>query len=75
MKVKAIKDYFDLEMNRSVKELEEFEVSEARASVLAGSNNKAMQPLVEIIEEATTTPPEVVTEAEPPKKRGRKKNG
>lgn len=52
MKVKAIKDYFDLELNRAVKALDEFEVSAGRAKELAGSDNKAMQPLVEIIEEA-----------------------
>ena len=50
MKVKAIKDYFDLELNRAVKNLEEFEVSAARAKELSGTENKARQKLVEIIE-------------------------
>lgn len=54
MKVKAIKDYFDLEMKKAVKALDEFEVSDARAKELAGSNNKAKQPLVEILETPTT---------------------
>ena len=50
MKVKAIKDYFDLELNRAVKNLEEFEVSATRAKELSGTENKARQKLVEIIE-------------------------
>lgn len=55
MKVKAIKDYFDLELNRAVKALDEFEVSAARAKELASVNNKAKQPLVEILESTTPT--------------------
>ena len=55
MKVKALKDYFDLELNRAVKALDEFEVSAARARELAGADNKARQPLVEIIK--ATSPP------------------
>lgn len=62
MKVKAIKDYFDLEMNKAVKALDEFEVSAARAKELASENNKAHQPLVEVLEDAPT-----------PKKSGGKK--
>lgn len=50
MKVKCIKAYFDLEMNRAVKELEEFEVTAARGKELSSRNNKAGIPLVEIIE-------------------------
>lgn len=50
MKVKVIKDYFDLELNKAVKALDEYEVSAARAKELAGSDNKAHQPLVEILE-------------------------
>lgn len=50
MKVKCIKDYFDLEMNRAVKALEEFEVTAARGRELASAKNKAGFPLVEIIE-------------------------
>lgn len=52
MKVKAIKDYFDLELNRTIQNLEEFEVSAARAKELSGTENKARQKLVEIIEPA-----------------------
>lgn len=55
MKVKAIKDYFDLELNRAVKALDEFEVSAARAKELASEKNKAKQPLVEILESTTPT--------------------
>lgn len=54
MKVKAIKDYFDLELNKAVKAMDEFEVSDARAKELAGKDNKAKQPLVEILETPTT---------------------
>lgn len=67
MKVKAIKDYFDLELNKAVKALDEFEVSEARAKELSGSDNKAKQPLVEVIE-ATPTTPKKVAKAAPKKK-------
>ena len=76
MKVKAIMNYFDKQLNRMVEALEEFEVSEDRAKALSTNNNDAMQPLVEIIDESVnkvTTPPEVDTEAKPAKKRGRKK--
>lgn len=66
MKVKAIKDYFDLELNKAVKALEEFEVSDARAKELAGSDNKAHQPLVEILEATPTT--KKVAKATPKKK-------
>ena len=52
MKVKAIKDYFDLELNRTIQNLEEFEVSAARAKELSSTENKARQKLVEIIEPA-----------------------
>lgn len=55
MKVRAIKEYFDLELEKAVQPLEEFEVSAARAKELAGSENKAHQPLVEIIEDPTPT--------------------
>lgn len=62
MKVRCIQDYYDLELNRSVKRLEEFEVSEERGRELNSVKNKAKMVLVEIID---TTPTEVVTEAEP----------
>lgn len=55
MKVKAIKNYFDLELNKAVKALDEFEVSDARAKELASKENKAKQPLVEILESTPTT--------------------
>lgn len=50
MKVKAIKDYFDLELKKMIKTGEEFETSETRAKELASKENKAKQPLVVIIE-------------------------
>lgn len=59
MKVKAIKDYYDLELEKFVSTGDEFEVSENRAKELAGSENKAKQPLVEIIKAAPTTPKKV----------------
>lgn len=63
MKVKAIKDYNDLVLNKLIKEGTEFEVSEARAKELSTTNNKAGMVLVEVLEE-----PKV-------KKAGAKKNG
>lgn len=68
MKVKAIKEYYDLELNKLVKPQDEYEVSEARAKELAGSDNKAKQPLVEILEAATPTTPKKVV-------KGRTKKG
>lgn len=55
MKVRALKDYYDLELNKAVKALDEFEVADARAKELASAKNKAKQPLVEIVEDPTPT--------------------
>lgn len=67
MKVRALKDYYDLELNKTVKALDEFEVADARAKELASAKNKAKQPLVEIVEEATPTTKKVAKAA--PKKK------
>lgn len=57
MKVRCIKKYYDLEMERAVAELEEYEVSEARAKELSTVNNKSGHILVEIIEKAKKPAP------------------
>ena len=77
MKVRAIKDYYDLELKKTVKIGEEITVSAARGKALTTKNNKAGYALCEIVEaDAATTPTtEEVAEAkaEPKKKRATKK--
>lgn len=51
-KVKAITDYYDLELKKFVIAGDEFEVADARAKVLSSKDNKAMQPLVEVVAKA-----------------------
>jgi hypothetical protein len=74
MKVRAIKDYYDLELKKTVKIGEEITVSAARGKALTTKNNKAGYALCEIVEaDAATTPTtEEVAEA-PKKKRAAKK--
>lgn len=55
MKVKAIKDYYDLELKKDIKTGDEYEVTEARAKELSTTANKSRQALVEIIEAPTPT--------------------
>lgn len=78
MKVRAIKDYYDLELKKTVKIGEEITVSAARGKALTTKNNKAGYALCEIVEaDAATTPTtEEVAEAEvekPKRKRATKK--
>ena len=57
MKVRAIKDYYDLELKKTVKIGEEITVSAARGKALTTKNNKAGYALCEIVEaDAATTP-------------------
>lgn len=52
MKVKALINYKDLELKRSIKLGEEFEVSEERAEVLLkGNSSSGNKPFVKVIEE------------------------
>lgn len=60
MKVKAIKDYYDLELKKDIKAGDEYDVTEARAKELSTTANKAKQALVEIIEAPTPTTEKVV---------------
>ena len=55
MKVRAIKNYYDLELKRNIAVGEEFEVTAARAKELTTVNNKAGIVLAEIIEVTPTT--------------------
>ena len=59
MKVKAIKDFYDLERKVNVKAGDEFEVSEARGKALTTTNNKAGYVLCEEL----TTPEKAVKKA------------
>ena len=54
MKVKAIKQYYDLDLKKVVKAGDEFEVTNARAKELSTANNKAGKKLVEIISTGET---------------------
>lgn len=65
MKVKCIKDYYDLELKKTVVKDEEFEVADARGKALTTHNNKTGYPLCE---ELTTTTPEKVAKQRPKKK-------
>lgn len=68
MKVRVIKEYYDLELKKTVKVDEEFTVSEARGKALTTKNNKACCVLCKVVEEA-----EKVAEEKPKKKRATKK--
>lgn len=64
MKVRAIREYYDLELKKSVKVGDELTVSAARGKALSSKNNKAGYILCEVIEaDATTTTTEKVVEA------------
>ena len=54
MRVKCIKDYYDLELKKSVKAGDEFEVSDARGQALTTTNNKAGAVLCEELAAPTT---------------------
>ena len=51
MKVKALKDYNDLQLKKLIKAGTEYEVPEKRAKELSSTNNASGMVLVEIIEE------------------------
>lgn len=53
-KVKVIKQYYDLELKKSLSVGDEVEMRDERAAQLSGNNNAIGCPLVEIL--ATTTP-------------------
>lgn len=56
MKIKAITDYYDLELDRAVKRGEEIEVSDARAKVLCTTENPTHSILCEKVTTASPTP-------------------
>ena len=58
MRVKCIKDYYDIELKKTVVKGAEFEVADARGKALTTHNNKAGEPLCE--EVPTPTPERVV---------------
>ena len=66
MKVKAIKDYFDLELKKMIKVGTELEVSDKRGKELTTVNNKAGAILCE---EVTTPTTEKVAKAKPKTKK------
>ena len=51
MKVRVIKQYYDLELKKTVKVDEEFTVTEARGEALTTANNKAGCVLCKVVEE------------------------
>jgi len=55
MKVKAIRDYYDLKLKKNVlvKDNEVFEVSEERAKELTTADNKAGYPVCVVVEDET----------------------
>ena len=54
MRVKCIKDYYDLDLRKKVAKGTEFEVTEARGKALTTNNNKAGYPLCEEVTAPTT---------------------
>lgn len=52
-KVRVIKDYYDLKLERHLKVNDEVDMTEARAKELSGKENKVGEPLVEIIDAST----------------------
>lgn len=54
MRVKCIKDYYDLELKKNVAKDDEFEVDDARGKALTTHNNKAGYPLCEEVTTPTT---------------------
>ena len=65
MKVKCIKDYYDIELKKTIVNGTEFEVADARGKALTTHNNKAGYPLCE---EVTTPTTEKVAKQRPKKK-------
>lgn len=69
MKVRALKDYYDIALKQTIKKGQEVEMTEERAKELSTEKNKAKMKLVEIINEEPETVSESDTEKEPKKKR------
>jgi hypothetical protein len=65
MRVKCIKDYYDIELKKDVIKDTEFDVSDARGKALTTHGNKAGYPLCE---EVTTPTTEKVAKQRPKKK-------
>ena len=57
MKVRALRDYNDLQLKKLIKKGTEFDVPEKRALELSGTDNKAGMALVELLEEAPKAKP------------------
>ena len=66
MKVKCTANYYDKQLKKTVNVGEEFEVADARATILANAN-------VAVVIKSTPTTPEVVTKPAPKKKAPAKK--
>jgi len=55
MKIEAVKDYYDLELQKDIKKGDVFEVSAARGKALTTTENKMGYPLCKVIEEPKKT--------------------
>ena len=64
MRVRAIKDYHDLELKKLIVAGTEFEVAEARGKALSTNNNASGIPLVEVIKAPTPTTKRVAKKKE-----------
>lgn len=53
MRVRCVKEYYDLQIKKTVTVGEVYDVSEARAEELASTNNKAGAVLVEMLPDAS----------------------
>ena len=67
MRVRCVKEFYDLERKVNVKTGDEFEVSKARGEALTSVNNKAASVLCEVVTPPTTE--KVETENPKPRKK------
>lgn len=54
-KIKALTNYYDLQLNKTIKPGDTYEVSDDRAAVLTTKNNTANTVMAEIVEAPTLT--------------------
>ena len=68
-KVKVIKAYYDLKLNKSLAVGAEVEMTDERATELSGTNNAIGVPLVEILAATTPTTEKVAKAKAKPRKK------
>ena len=69
VKVRVIKPYHDLKLNKTLYAGDEVEMTEARAEELSGNNNAIGCPLVEVLAATTPTTEKVAKAKAKPRKK------